>query len=126
LLLDTGVFAMILTDDPRLTETARSRMASASRVSLSAISLYEIGQKVRLGKWPEMGPFVGDLAEIAHEDGVDLIPLTPSAALRASLLDWAHRDPFDRTIAVTSLDEDLVLMSPDAAFDAVGVRRFWT
>jgi PIN domain nuclease of toxin-antitoxin system len=124
-LLDTGVFAMVLTDDPRLSPAARTRIEAARRVALSVISLYEIGQKVRLGKWPAMAPFVGGLVDAALEDGVDLLPLTPSAALGAATLDWAHRDPFDRMIAVTCLDEDLDLLSPDAAFDAVGVRRVW-
>jgi PIN domain nuclease of toxin-antitoxin system len=51
--------------------------------------------------------------------------VSPAAALQAAMLDWVHRDPFDRMIAVTCFVEDLPLLSPDAVFDAVGVRRFW-
>lgn len=125
LLLDTGAFAMVLTDDPRLPGRARVRIAEADRVALSAISLYEIGQKVRLGKWPEMAPFAGGLVDTALADGLDLIPLSPATALGAALLDWPHRDPFDRIIAVVAQAEGLDLVSPDAAFDGIGLTRVW-
>ena len=51
-LLDTNAFSMALTDDPRLPKRAYDRMREADRLAVSAISFYEIGQKVRAGKWP--------------------------------------------------------------------------
>jgi PIN domain nuclease of toxin-antitoxin system len=125
LLLDTGVFAMALTDDPRLPGAVRMRIEAADRVALSVISLYEIGQKVRLGKWPAMAPFAPTLADVARADGFDLIPLSPAASLAAALMDWDHRDPFDRMIVAVAQAEDLPILSPDAAFDAVGAPRIW-
>jgi PIN domain nuclease of toxin-antitoxin system len=124
-LLDTGVFAMVLTDDPRLTSAAREALVAADRVVLSAISLYEIGQNVRFGKWPEMAPFAAALATQATGDDIDLLPLSPGVALEAALLDWDHRDPFDRMIACVARAEGLSLISPDAIFDALGLRRVW-
>lgn len=125
LLLDTGAFAMVLTDDPRLTARAREAIAEAHRVALAAISLYEIGQKVRLGKWPEMTPFAGGLADRAIADGIELLPLSPVAALAAALLDWNHRDPFDRIIACVARSEGLALVSPDEAFEELDLPRLW-
>ena len=125
LLLDTSAFAMVLVDDPRLPSLVLEQIATADRCALSAISLYEIGQKTRLGKWPEMAPHVADLAALAHEAGVELLPLSPAVALRAAVMNWDHRDPFDRIIAATAQDEALILISPDVAFDAAGVDRFW-
>lgn len=125
LLLDTNAFAMVLTDDPRLTDTARDAILGATRVALSVISLYEIGQKVRLGKWPEMEAFAPDLAVQAQNDGIDLLPLSPAAALQAALLDWEHRDPFDRMIACVARAEGLDLVLSDTAFDALALSRIW-
>lgn len=125
LLLDTNAFAMVLTDDPRLPGPARERIVGADRAALSVISLYEIGQKVRLGKWRAMEPFASDLVERAYRDGFDLVPLSPSTALDASLLAWEHRDPFDRMIAVVARQECLVLISADTAFDALDLPRLW-
>lgn len=125
-LLDTNAFAMALTDDPRLPGGVRQRMQRATRLLVSAISLYEIGQKVRLGKWPEMGPHVEALAARARDDGYDLLPLTPDMALASAMLDWAHRDPFDRIIGTVALHEGLPLLSSNIAFDDLPLERCWT
>lgn len=125
LLLDTNAFAMALIDDPRLPGPARDRLAGTARAAVSVISFYEIGQKVRLGKWPEMGPHVAGLEARARADGYELVPLTAGAALEAALLDWAHRDPFDRMIAAVARAEGLPLLSSDAAFDDLGLARLW-
>ena len=124
-LLDTNAFTMALTGDTRLPEKALERMQAADRLAVSVISFYEIGQKVRLGKWPEMAPHVDKLENQARSDGYDLIPLTAKAALMASTLDWLHRDPFDRMIAAVAMIETLPLISSDTAFDGLAVERIW-
>jgi PIN domain nuclease of toxin-antitoxin system len=45
--------------------------------------------------------------------------------MKAALLDWDHRDPFDRMIAAVALQERVAVVSADAAFEAVGVERVW-
>jgi PIN domain nuclease of toxin-antitoxin system len=72
-----------------------------------------------------MAPFVETLEETAIDDGFEVIPLTAHLALKAALLDWNHRDPFDRMIAATALQERVPLVSSDRVFDAVGVERVW-
>jgi PIN domain nuclease of toxin-antitoxin system len=124
-LLDTNAFAMALTDDPRLPQAARARLGRAARVAVSVITFYEIGQKVRLGKWPGMAPHVAGLEHRARDDGYDLLPLTAAAALEAAIMDWAHRDPFDRMIATVARHETLPLVSSDTAFDALAIERIW-
>ncbi len=125
-ILDTNALAMVLTDDARLPQNAKAVILQSPLASVCAISFYEIGQKVRLGKWDAMAPFVQDLIDIVTADGFNLIGLNPHQALRASLLDWSHRDPFDRMIAAVALSEDAALVSSDTAFDALGaVDRIW-
>ena len=124
-LLDTNAFSGLITRDPRLSEATVSFVQGSSRVLLSAVTFYEIGQKVRLGKWPAMEGYVSELDGIAEADGHEIVALTSGLALRASLLDWTHRDPFDRMIAATALRERVPLVSADPAFDAVGVERVW-
>ena len=101
-------------------------MREADRLAVSVISLYEIGLKVRLAKWPEMAAYVGSLEQRADSDGYDLIPLTAAACLDASMLDWDHRNPFDRMIAAVARLESLPVISSDQAFDKIGVERHWT
>jgi len=124
-LLDTNAFSMAITDDPRLPSKSRNRILTATRIAVSAITFYEIGQKVRLGKWPEMTCHVETLDHQAIEDGFEILPLTASAASTAARLDWMHRNPFDRIIAAVALEERLELLSSDRAFDEIGVIRHW-
>ncbi len=124
-LLDTNAFSMVLAGDPRLSKRVRTMIENADRIAVSAISFYEIGQKVRIGKWAEMEPLVVDMHERAAEMGFDLVSITVGVARDAGLLDWSHRDPFDRIIAAVALQEGVAVVSSDAAFDAVGVERVW-
>ena len=103
LLLDTHVWAWSLTDDRRISDPARRWIAAADSIVVSAITFFEIAQKVRIGKWPEMAPQVDRLAELLANQGATALPLEPADCLAAGRLDWPHRDPFDRFLAATAL-----------------------
>jgi PIN domain nuclease of toxin-antitoxin system len=53
----------------------------------------------------------------------EIVPLTADLAMMAALLDWSHRDPFDRMIAAVALQELVAVISQDAAFEAFGIER---
>lgn len=108
-----------MTADPRLSSGATATIEQAETVSISAISLFEIGQKVRLGKWPEMEPFLNRLVGLAEEQGGRLLELSPETSLLAATLEWAHRDPFDRIIGATAITRGLTLISADVVFDGL-------
>ena len=124
-LLDTHAWAWSLTGDARLSAAATTAMQQASTVFISAISLFEIGQKVRLGKWPEMEPFLDQLITLANVQGGRLIDLSSEACLTASTLAWPHRDPFDRLIGATAITKGLALISADTAFDTLSEQPKW-
>lgn len=100
-------------------DTLTQALAGADVVYVSPISLFEIGQKVRLGKWSEMAPFAAQLPEILQQQGGLVASLTPEICMTAALLDWDHRDPFDRFLAATSLVNNWPLASVDTAFDTL-------
>jgi PIN domain nuclease of toxin-antitoxin system len=125
LLLDTGPFAFLLMGSVRMNDELRDRIVTEDTVLVSAISFFEVGQKVRIGKWPEMEPYVADLEQRSRDDGFEIVSLTGHLAMKSALLDWDHRDPFDRMIAATALQEGVPVVSSDAAFDRIGVRRVW-
>lgn len=41
------------------------------------------------------------------------------------MLDWPHRDPFDRLIAATAVELRCSLVSKDTAFDALDGTAGW-
>ncbi|MEM9341849.1 MAG: type II toxin-antitoxin system VapC family toxin [Pseudomonadota bacterium] len=124
-LVDTNAFAMFILGDRRFSEPILERMKAATNLAVSVISLYEIGQKVRLGKWPQMSEHVDDLERTTGLAGFDLLPLSGKASLKAASLNWDHRDPFDRMIAAVALIEGMALISSDRAFDNLELARYW-
>jgi PIN domain nuclease of toxin-antitoxin system len=125
-LLDTHTWAWTITADKKLSKAATEALALADAVTISPISIFEIGQKVRLRKWPEMAHFEAALPDLLAGQVVSIVAVTPEIALRASLLDWPHRDPFDRILAATALAGDMDLISADTVFDALpDLRRIW-
>lgn len=129
-LLDTHAWAWPLTGDPRLSAKATVHVERADVVFVSPISFFEIGQKVRIGKWPEMETFVIRLPALLAEQGGRTASLTPEICLSAAMVAWTHRDPFDRILAATAMHEDLELISADSIFDelpaeAGRLHRLW-
>lgn len=96
----------------------------AGDVRVSPISFFEITQKVRLGKWPDMEPFAPRLVDLLTAQGGYVAGLTPQVCLDAGRMTWAHRDPFDRFIAATARHYRLPVVSADQVFDDV-VTRIW-
>jgi PIN domain nuclease of toxin-antitoxin system len=111
-------------EDHRVSAHAFDEIRRAERVYLSAVSIFEIAQKARLGKWSQMAGRVDDLFALLATQGATLLPLDGPICLEAGRLAWDHRDPFDRMIAATALGRQLTLVSADTAFDAV-VKRVW-
>ena len=124
-LLDTHTWAWSLSGDARLSKPALAAISAADAVLVSPISFFEIAQKVRLGKWPEMEPFVGRLAALLGEQGGSVAGFDPSICIAAAgMMAWTHRDPFDRLLAATATHFNLPLVSADTAFDGI-VSRLW-
>lgn len=124
--MDTHTWAWSLTGDARLSERAAAAILEADSVLVSPISFFEIGQKVRLGKWPEMLTYVDDLPALLEEQGGMVATLTPQVCLQASIIDWDHRDPFDRLLAATAMQLSVPLISTDTVFDTLAdVTRIW-
>ena len=128
ILLDTHAWVWSFLDDPMLSPGARQAMASADLVFVSPVSMFEISQKVRIGKWPEMADCLDSLPGILAEQGGLSAMLTLEVALYAGIIEWTHRDPFDRILAATAVHGGLTLVSADTRFDSFpdpGLGRIW-
>lgn len=126
LLLDTHTWVWSLTGDRHLSDAATKVIRQADSVWVSPISFFEIGQKVRIGKWPEMEALVGDLSQLLEEQRGRIASITPEISLKAGIIAWEHRDPFDRILAVTALIGRMPIVSADEIFDTLPeVSRVW-
>lgn len=127
LLLDTHAWVWFVQNSQLLPFSVKRRIETAGQVFVSCVSVYEIGQKLRLGKWPGMSEAILDAMIGDDESGIEQAPLNSDLARTASLLAWDHRDPFDRMIAATAMASDLELVSKDEAFDQLETLwRYWS
>jgi PIN domain nuclease of toxin-antitoxin system len=124
-LLDTHVWVWAIKLDDQLPEHIAKLLLEARAIHVSPITFYEIAQKVRVGKWPEMEPFANRLLSVLQDQDGNLAHFTGEIGQLAGLLEWNHRDPFDRMIAATSIALNLPLISADSAFDTIFDRKDW-
>jgi PIN domain nuclease of toxin-antitoxin system len=124
-LLDTHSWAWTLEEaGSSFSATAREAIERAETIFVSPISFFEIGQKVRVGKWPEMLPYVHQLSALLEAQGGMVAALEPSICVDAAMMEWSHGDPFDRLIAATARYYALPLVSADTVFDGT-LPRIW-
>ena len=121
LLLDTHAFLWTVLNPRRLPEAALSAVEDQeNEVFVSAVSLWEISIKYRLGKIDLINLTTEDLIPSALKMGYLLIELPPEEAVtQGNLKENTHFDPFDRMLIWQAISRELTLVSGDAEF-----RRF--
>lgn len=112
LLLDTQMVMWAALEDRKLPAAARQRIANASTVYVSAVSLWEIGMKVSAGK---LKLSMADLEAKLVAAGAVPLMLTWAHAVRAFDVASFHRDPFDRLLLAQAVSEPLHLLTTDEA-----------
>lgn len=125
-LLDTHAFLWLVTDDPKLSPTAREIFVDAdNRIFLSAVSALEIAVKYSLGKLTLTAPpreFIE--ARVANNDLTPL-PVALAHTYRLAHLPFHHRDPFDRLLVSQAMEEDLPILTSDRAVASYDVQTLW-
>jgi PIN domain nuclease of toxin-antitoxin system len=121
LLLDTHVFLWWRGEPTRLATEARSRIATADIVFVSAASAWEAGIKVALGRLEIPDTFESGVVA----SGFEKLLITFSHAERAAGLPPHHRDPFDRMLVAQAQAEGLTLVTHDRLLEPYGVEILW-
>ena len=121
LLLDTPAVLWWQTEDRRLPKAARTAIASADIVWVSAASGWEVAIKAALGRLRLQEPFA---VTVGADDFTEL-PVTLTHAARLGELPALHADPFDRLLVAQALVEGATLVTKDEALGAYGVPVLW-
>ena len=125
LLLDTATLIWWIYDARRLPLGAIRAIKEDQAVFVSSVTAMELATKLRIGKLPQVHALVADFADRCAIDGFEILPLRHEHALRGGSVPGEPRDPFDRMLAGQAIIEELTIVSPDTAFDALGARRLW-
>jgi PIN domain nuclease of toxin-antitoxin system len=118
-LLDTHVVIWLLEGDSKLSNTAKINIENVdNEVFVSVISLFEIAIKVKIGKL-SFDKKIQDVVKELDNQGIKLLPLTSYHIdnYQSVPLFPEHRDPFDRILIATALQEELSIITIDEKFE---------
>jgi PIN domain nuclease of toxin-antitoxin system len=126
ILLDTHAFLWMITDDGRLSNTARQAfMDSENTLFLSAASLWEICVKKSIGKLSLRSDWLQTIQEEIKINAIQWLPIEIPHCAAVAELPFHHRDPFDRMLIAQALVENMRLLSRDSLFSAYDIERVW-
>ena len=124
-LIDTHVFLWLVFSPEKLSKKTRQLLEKReNRVSVSAITFWEISLKFRLGKLELCGVLPDELPSIARKMGIDIANLTADdfASFYKMPLVEEHKDPFDRLIIWQCITQKMLFISHDSKLS--GYTRF--
>ncbi len=122
LLLSTHVFLWWRANDPLLQGVARSAIADADVVFVSAATAWEAGIKASLGRL-DLPYTVESGVEVS---GFEKLLISFSHAEAAAALPPHHGNPFDRMLVAQAAAEGLTLVTHDRRLEAYDVPILWT
>src|SRR5262245_46419677 len=119
LLLDTHVLLWWLSDNRKLTKTAREVIAKPDNdVLVSSASVWEVAIKTALGR---IEIELDDLEDAIARNGFRSLPIAFRHAVTTGHLPAVHRDPFDRMLVAQASVEELRIVSHDRVFERYGL-----
>jgi PIN domain nuclease of toxin-antitoxin system len=117
ILLDTHAFIWWDAGGGALSTEARRVIAEPlNQIFVSAVSVWEIAIKRRLGKLT----FDGSPTAMIGANGFFEVVVTPADGELAGGLDWEHKDPFDKLLVAQAMRLGAVFLTADAAVKAFG------
>jgi PIN domain nuclease of toxin-antitoxin system len=124
-LLDTHVPLWYFEDSPKLPESVATIIENAGvQKTVSVASLWEFSIKNSLGKLQ----FEGGLAvlwEMITSNGFRILSMQEPHLSRLIRLPFLHRDPFDRLLIATSIEEGMIILSADENIHRYDIQWVW-
>jgi PIN domain nuclease of toxin-antitoxin system len=125
-LLDTHTFIWWVTDDTRLSSTARNIITHPENILfLSAASTWEIVIKVRLGKLSLPEPPETYIPSRLIMNRFESLSIEMTHALQVVNLPALHQDPFDRILIAQSQVEKMPIITIDSKIVQYPVDVIW-
>jgi PIN domain nuclease of toxin-antitoxin system len=122
LLLDTHIAIWAIRSPERIGANAQQLIANQSNdIVVSAVTIWEIAIKRRLGDRPGRPPFSSaDAIRHFSDAGFEILSVSAAHAMAVEHLPLIHGDPFDRLLVAQALSEPLRLVSSDERILAYG------
>lgn len=126
ILLDTNAFLWWVTDDPKLSDTARSIISNPENpIFFSVASAWEIVIKSQLGKLPLPEPAKLYIPDRIEHYGFIRLSINMKDVLEISNLENHHKDPFDRLLIAQGKTHNLPIVTADEKFTLYDADILW-
>jgi PIN domain nuclease of toxin-antitoxin system len=123
LLLDTHALIWALQGSSRLSAHARQQILDpAHEVWMSAVSVYEYGLQVGLGR---ITPFPLPITVECLDLGCRTLDISSTHAGHAASFPLIYRDPWDRILAAQAILEGMTVVTRDPSIAALGASTLW-
>ena len=124
-ILDTCAFIWSVLNDPKLSGTVSDILAGNDSVYISKATLWEIAIKKTTGKL-NLRHNTFELEEICIDEDIRILPLKLRYFERIQKMPLIHRDPFDRIIIASAIEEGYTILTDDAIIPQYdGVKTLW-
>ena len=119
LVLDTHALLYLVDDSLGIfSPEAKRAYESANSVSISAVTLFDIGQLIRVGKLSMALSRFLEIERICTSVNISILATLPRVYATAATFAWDNRDPFDRIIMAVAMDTGASLATKDRAITA--------
>jgi PIN domain nuclease of toxin-antitoxin system len=123
--LDTSALIFWTLDPGRLSSPGQRAIENADHLVVSSISIWEIGIKVKRGRFElpiSIKEYAGRLEQL---DKLEIVPVDVRTWLENLSLEWEHRDPADRTIVATARLLSSPLVTSDKRITRFYIDTIW-
>lgn len=127
MLLDTHVFVWLVSDQTKLSDKAKQKIASSrGQLFLSSASGLEMGLLVNRGRLSLPVDTETFIRKGLLQHGIQETAMDWSIALDSTSLPRIHNDPVDRILIATALRHNMTIVSKDAVIPTYpSVRVIW-
>ncbi len=121
IVLDTSALVFWTLDKDALSTNAAKVISETKVISISSISIWEIGIKTKKGKLTLPLTLRDYVDRLKLLDRVTILPVNEGTWIKNIELDWPHKDPADRTIVAAAT----ILACPLVTSDII-IRNFYS
>jgi PIN domain nuclease of toxin-antitoxin system len=119
-LLDTHALIWFQENNPKVPEVImKSIQEKSNTILFSQVSLFEISIKQKINKLPAFYVTVEDVYQQAINDGFTFLEIKNQHIYNYNKVPLIedHRDPFDRLLIATAMEENAIILSADEKFN---------
>lgn len=121
ILLDTHILIWVLENNKALSPHHKSILADTQNEKIvSQISFMEMAIKINIGKLSDFKITLDNFILQVQKDGFKILPLNNHHFAAYTSLPFVseHKDPFDRFLIVTAIEENMSIITVDEKFKA--------